>query len=64
MSSRRPPREPVGWDVFGDPVYSQRQAGPPPLPSYTSATLPAYLRTPKQSCVAWSRVSVMSTHTT
>ena len=48
MSSRRPPREPVGWDLFGDPVYRQRKAGPPPLPSYTSETLPAYLCTPKQ----------------
>ena len=48
MSSRRPPREPVGWDLFGDPVYRQRQAGPPPLPSYTSEMLPVYLCTPKQ----------------
>lgn len=48
MSPRRPPRKPVGWDLFGDPVYRQRQAGPPPLPSYTSETLPAYLWTRKQ----------------
>ncbi|WP_406145667.1 hypothetical protein [Streptomyces anulatus] len=29
-------------------MYLQRQAGPPPLPSYTRETLPVYLRTPKQ----------------
>ncbi|MFC7819923.1 hypothetical protein ACFUTR_35535 [Streptomyces sp. NPDC057367] len=37
----------MGWDLFGDPVYRQRQAGPL-LPSYTSETLPAYLYTSKQ----------------
>ncbi|MGX1673239.1 hypothetical protein [Streptomyces sp. NPDC055400] len=48
MSPRRPPRKPVGWDLFGDPVYRERQAGPVPLPAFTGDTLPWYLRTPKQ----------------
>ncbi|MEV6534892.1 hypothetical protein AB0M86_35790 [Streptomyces sp. NPDC051639] len=48
MSPRRPPRTPLGWDLFGDPYYSERPAGPPPLPVYTSETLPWNLRTPKQ----------------
>jgi hypothetical protein len=38
----------VGWDLFGDPVYRERQAVPPPLPAYTGKTLPWYLRTLKQ----------------
>ncbi|WCE02518.1 hypothetical protein PGH47_43010 (plasmid) [Streptomyces sp. HUAS 31] len=49
--ARRPPRNPVGWDLFGEPYFSERArepAGPPPLPTYTSETLPEHLHTPKQ----------------
>lgn len=39
---------PLGWDLFGDSYYSEKPAGPPPLPVYTSETLPWNLRTLKQ----------------
>jgi hypothetical protein len=43
-------RTPRGWDLFGDPVYSEPQAEPPrpSLPVFTPATLPERYLTRKQ----------------
>jgi hypothetical protein len=47
---RRRQRKPLGWDLFGEPYYTDPNTAPepPPLPVFTRETLPSYLRTPKQ----------------
>lgn len=47
---RRRQRNPLGWDLFGEPYYTDPNAAPepPPLPVFTGESLPDHLRTRKQ----------------
>lgn len=48
--TRRRKREPLGWDLFGEPYYTDPNSvpEPPSLPVFTGESLPDHLRTRKQ----------------